>query len=70
MRGGGLTIGLYFLCDLTLAALDCSSERCPIRKSSSKGYSRSARPPRTSQATAGTKREKNWGLEKRIRVKR
>jgi hypothetical protein len=28
-----------------------------------------ARPSRTSQAAAGTKREWNWGLEERIRAK-
>jgi hypothetical protein len=67
--GGGLTARFWVMRELTPVALDCSSGRDPVGKSSSKGCSRSARPPRMSQATAGMKRERNWGLEERIRVK-
>jgi hypothetical protein len=49
--------------------MDRSSGRDPVGKSSPKGCSRLARPPRISQAAAGTKREWNWGLEERIRAK-
>jgi hypothetical protein len=56
--------------ELTPVALDCSFGRDPVGKSSPKGYCRSVRPPRTSHAAAGTKREHNWGLEERIRAKR
>jgi hypothetical protein len=51
-------------------SLDRSFRRDPVGKRSPKGCSRSARPPRTSQATARTKREQSWGLEKRNRAKR
>jgi hypothetical protein len=44
---------------LTSVALDRSFGRDPIGKSSPKGYSRSVRPPRTSQAAARMKREQN-----------
>jgi hypothetical protein len=49
--------------------LDHSSGRDPIGRSSPKCSSRSARPPRSSQATVETKREQNWSLEERIRAK-
>jgi hypothetical protein len=67
--GGGLTACFLVVRELVPVTLDRSSERDPIGKSSRKGCSRSARPPRMSQATTGTKREQNWGLEERIRAK-
>jgi hypothetical protein len=44
------------ICKLAPVALDRSSGRDPVGKSSLKGSSRSARPPRTSQAITGMKR--------------
>jgi hypothetical protein len=70
VHGGSLTVGLCVLRDLAPVAFDRSSGREPVRKSSPKGCSRLARPPRTSQAAVEMKREHNWGLEKRIRAKR
>jgi hypothetical protein len=55
--------------ELTPIALDHFSGRDPIGRSPPKGCSRSVRPPRMSQATAGMKRERNWGLEERIWAK-
>jgi hypothetical protein len=55
--------------ELTLVTLDRSSGWDLIRRSLPKCCSRSARPPRTSQATAGMEREQNWGLEERVRAK-
>jgi hypothetical protein len=57
--GDGLTVGACVLRDPALIALDRSSVRDPVERSSSKGCSRSAKPPRTSQAATGTKREQN-----------
>jgi hypothetical protein len=67
--GGGLTVCSYVLRELTPITLDRSSGRDPVGRSSTKGGSRLARPPRTSHATGGTKREYNWGLEERVRAK-
>jgi hypothetical protein len=57
------------VCRLAPVALDRFFGRDPVGRSSSKGCSRSARSPRTSQATAGMKRERNLGLKERIRAK-
>jgi hypothetical protein len=67
--GGGLTVCSCVLCELTQVALDRSSGRDPIGRSSPKGCSRLARPPRMSQSIAGMEREQNWGLEGRVRAK-
>jgi hypothetical protein len=67
--GDGLTARFWVMRELAPIALDRSSGRDPAGKSSPKDCSRSARTSKTSQATAGTKRECNWGLEERIRVK-
>jgi hypothetical protein len=55
--GGGLTVCSCVLCKLMPIALDRSSGRDPVGRSSRKGGSRLARPPRTSQATIGMERE-------------
>jgi hypothetical protein len=55
--------------ELAPVALDRSSGRDSVRKRSPNSCSRSARPPRTSQAAVGMKRERNWDLEDRIRAK-
>jgi hypothetical protein len=57
MPYGGLTIGACVLHDLVSVSLDHFSRRDPIGRSSLKGCSRPARPPRSSQAAAETKRE-------------
>jgi hypothetical protein len=49
--------------------LDRFSGRDPVGRSLSKCCSRSAKPPRMSQATVRMKSEQNRGLKKRIRVK-
>jgi hypothetical protein len=67
--GGGLTARFWVMRELTPVALDCSSESCPIGKSSPKGCSRSARPPRTSQAAVRMKREQNCRLKEKTREK-
>jgi hypothetical protein len=67
--GGGLTARFWVMHELTLVALDHSSERDPIGRSLHKGCSRSARPPRKSLATTGMKRESNWRLKERTRAK-
>jgi hypothetical protein len=67
--GGGLTARFKVMRELVPIALDRSSGRDPVGKSSSKGCSRPVRHSRTSQATAKTKREHNWKLEERIRAK-
>jgi hypothetical protein len=67
--GGGLTVYSCIVHELTPIALDRFSGRDPIGRSSPKGCSRSVRPPRTSQTATGMKRERNWGLEERIRAK-
>jgi hypothetical protein len=60
--GGGLTVCSCIAREPALISLDRFSGKDLVGKSSSNGCSRSARPPRTSQATAGT-------LEERIRAK-
>jgi hypothetical protein len=55
--GGGLTVCSYVLRELAPVALDRSSGRDHVGRSSPKGGSRLARAPRMSQATAGTERE-------------
>jgi hypothetical protein len=67
--GGGLIARFWVMHELTPVALGRSSERDSIGRSSPKGCSRSARPPGTSQTTAGMKREQNWRLEERVTVK-
>jgi hypothetical protein len=64
-----LTAHFWVLSKLTPVALDRSSGSGPIGKSSPKGCSRLAWPPRTSQGTAGMEREHNWRLEERSRAK-
>jgi hypothetical protein len=66
---GGLTACYWVVCRLAPVALDRFFGRDPVGRSSSKGCSRSVRSPRTSQATAGMKRERNLGLKERIRAK-
>jgi hypothetical protein len=63
---GSLIISTCVLRDLTLVTLDRSSSKDSVRRSSSKGCSRSARPLKTSQAAAERKIEQNYGLEERI----
>jgi hypothetical protein len=67
--GGGLTNRFWLMRELVPVVLDRSSGRDSVGKSSSKGCSILVRLTRTSQATVGTKRECNWGLEERIRAK-
>jgi hypothetical protein len=69
VHGGGLTVGVCAVRELTPIALDRFSRRDPVRRSSPKSYSRSVRSPRMSQVTTRTKREQNWGLEERVRAK-
>jgi hypothetical protein len=67
--GGGLTARFWVVRKLMPVTLDCSSGRDHVGKSSPKGCSRSAKPPRTSQVATGTKREHNCSLEEIIRAK-
>jgi hypothetical protein len=66
---GGLTVCSYVLHELTPVALDHSSGRDPIGRSSPKGCFMLVRPLRTPQAIARMEREHNWGLEERVRAK-
>jgi hypothetical protein len=66
--GGSLTTRFWVVHELTQIAFDRSFRRVPTERSSPKGCSRLARPPRMSQATAEMKREQsicfgegNWG---------
>jgi hypothetical protein len=67
--GGGLTARFWVIRELTPVALDRSSGRDPVGRSSPKNCSRSTRLPRMSQAAVGTEREQNWHLEERVRAK-
>jgi hypothetical protein len=64
-----MTAHFWVMHELTLVALHHSSGRDPIGKSLPKCCSRSTRSPRTSQAAVETKKERNWGLEERIKAK-
>jgi hypothetical protein len=67
--GGGLIACFWVMHELAPVGLGRSSEKDSDRRSSPKGCSRSARPPGTSQTTAGMKSEQNWRLEERVRAK-
>jgi hypothetical protein len=67
--GGGLIVCSHIAREPMPIALDRFSGRDLIGRSSPKGCSRSERAPRTSQTTAGMKREHNLGLEERIKAK-
>jgi hypothetical protein len=64
-----LTVSSYWCTKSHQFALDHSSGRDPVGRSSPKGCPRSARPPRTSQAIVGMKRGQNWRLKERTRAK-
>jgi hypothetical protein len=62
--GGSLTARFWVMHELTSVALDCSSERDPVGKSSFKSCSKSARPPKTSQAATVDEERMRLGFKR------